>query len=139
MQIIKKVTVKHVLTERMREKMMMDLKKDQQRLEKEIEQLRFQLQKQLKTVDTVRRTGEIKDRFYKEIDKRKEKINSADFQRSQIEQLPLYTEMSSGHVDAMEEVEEGDEWPLPEQEIVVRDGKIIKIRQNRTDDDDGMV
>ncbi|RSL31254.1 hypothetical protein D7Z54_21430 [Salibacterium salarium] len=139
MQIIKKVAVKHVLTERMREKMMSDLKKDQERLEKEIEQLRFQMQKQLKSVETIRRSGEIRERFHKEIDKRKDKIHSSDFQRSQLEQLPLHSEISSGYVDAMEEIEEGAEWPSPEQEIVVRDGEIIKIRQNRTDNDDGMV
>ncbi|MFZ4450171.1 YlqD family protein [Salibacterium aidingense] len=139
MRIIKKVAVKHVLTERMREKMKSDFLQDQKRLEKEMEQLRFQMQKQLKTEDTARRKTEVRERFHHEIDKRKEKIKSSDFQITQLDQLPQGTEIASGEVEAIEDVREGDSWPSVKQEIVVKDGTIIKIRENRSDDDHGMV
>ncbi|WP_158737672.1 YlqD family protein [Alteribacillus sp. YIM 98480] len=139
MRIIKKVTVKHVLTESLKEKMTDDFHEEQHRLEKEIEQLRFQMQKQWRAEETSRRKTEIKERFEKEVEKRKEKINRVVFQRSQLEQLPLFSEITAGQVDAIEEIETGDDWPLAEQEIIVEDGKIISIRNNRADDNNGMV
>ncbi|MFB4162638.1 YlqD family protein [Alteribacillus sp. JSM 102045] len=139
MRIIKKVTVKHVLTESLKEKMTEEFNEDVHRLEKEIEQLRFQMQKQWRAEETSRRKTEIKGRFEKEVEKRREKINRVIFQRSQLEQLPLFSEITSGHVDAIEEIETGDDWPLAEQEIIVEDGKIVSIRNNEADDNNGMV
>ncbi|MGY4689798.1 YlqD family protein [Salibacterium sp. K-3] len=139
MRIIKKAAVKHVLTERMRERMAADFRRDQHRQKKEIEQLQFQMQKQMKSVDAAWKKTEVKERYDKEIEKRKEKMKSAQFQLTQLEHLPSGTEIASGEVEAIEEVSEGDEWPAGNQEIVVKDGVIIQIRKKRSDDEDGMV
>ncbi|SFP06713.1 YlqD family protein [Salibacterium halotolerans] len=139
MRIIKKAAVKHVLTDKMREKMVSDFHRDQRQLNKEIEQLRFQMQKQWKTADTGWKKTEIKERYDKEIEKRKEKVKHSEFQLTQLEQLPPGTEIGSREVDVIEEVAEGDEWPSQNQEIVVQDGIITQIRNKRSDDENGMV
>ncbi|MFD2704830.1 YlqD family protein [Salibacterium lacus] len=139
MRIIKKAAVKHVLTEKMRETMISDFHRDQKQLNKEIEQLRFQMQKQSKSADTGWKKTEIKDRYDKEIEKRKEKKQRSEFQLSQLEQLPLGTEIGSKEVDVIEEVAEGDEWPSQNQEIIIQDGIVTQIRNKRSDDENGMV
>ncbi|WP_240375280.1 YlqD family protein [Bacillus piscicola] len=138
MRIIKKVTVKHVLTESFKVKMIEDFNEEERRLERETEQLRFQMQKQLKSVDTSRQKTDVKNRFGKELERRKEQMKQVTFQRSQLDQLPEGSKITAGYVDAVEEIKVGDAWPQEEQEIIVKDGIIISI-SNRTDDNNGMV
>ncbi|SDG97059.1 YlqD protein [Alteribacillus persepolensis] len=137
MRVIKKVKVKQKLTEAWKEKMWTDLENDKQRFEKEIDQLRFQLQKQLKAAEAPHKKAQVKERFEKEIKKRKEKQHRAKFQQSQLKQLPLGSEIVTGEVDAIEEIQPGDAWPVAEQEIIVEEGKIVSIR--KADDNNGMV
>lgn len=138
MRIIKKVTVKHILTEGLKDKMIEDFKKEELRLEKEIEQLRFQMQKQIKSTDTALKKAEVKQRFMKEIDNRKEQKSHSIFQRSQLDQLSLGSEITGDTIEAVEKIEIGDTWPPTKQEIIVKDGEIVTIRKG-TADNDGMV
>ncbi|SFE39535.1 YlqD family protein [Alteribacillus iranensis] len=138
MRIIKKVPVKYILTEKMKSEMKEEFDQEVKRLTREIEQLRFQMHKQIKSTDTSHQKSAVKQRFTKEIEKRNEQMNEVTFQRSQLFQLPLGAEITTRHVDSIEEVDVGSKWPPEEKEIIVKDGEIVTIR-NRTDDNNGMV
>ena len=127
MRIKRKAIVKHVLTNELREKMWNDLESEKERLEREYEQLRFQMHKQWKTGESTRRKEEVKRRFEKELEKRQEKVKQVIFQQSQLEQLELGSLLTTGKIDILEEIQPGDPWPLKEKEVIVKDGKIQEI------------
>ncbi|MFC5712172.1 YlqD family protein [Thalassorhabdus alkalitolerans] len=140
MRIIKKAQIKQILTPQRKQYLLSELNRQVERYEREIEQLRFQMQKQLKAVQDSRRI-KTKERFEKEIHKRLEKIRAADFQKSQLEQIPLETEMPDGTVDTLCLVEEGDDWEniMQEDEIIIKNGKVHEIRKGRSEDDNELV
>ncbi|MFB5660590.1 YlqD family protein [Alteribacillus sp. HJP-4] len=139
MRMIKKVTVKHILTESLLQTFKEDFQKERERLDKEIDQLRFQMQKQLWKLENAAQKAEVKTRFDKEIDKRHSKKDRLSFRESQLKQLPEGAEITSGQVDALHDIQVGDDWQaLESQEIIIKEGIVIEIRKKggRTD---GMV
>jgi flagellar biosynthesis chaperone FliJ len=120
--------VKQVVTESSKEKMIQSLKSLVDQLKKECDQLRFE-RKKLEKVNHQHRTHLLAS-FEKEIEKRKEKIKMIDFQIEQIRNLPIGSEVYDGEVQALVEIQVGDNWEeiTREKTIVIKEGHIIEIR-----------
>ncbi|HZG72907.1 MAG TPA: YlqD family protein [Chondromyces sp.] len=127
MQLIQKVTIKQVLTEKTREKMLNDFHSRINQLQKECDQLRFAqkvAEKQHKgKLDQVRASYE------REIAIREDKIKQIGIQIDQLHILPVGSELKEREMQTMIDVEVGDSWEATEgKTIVVKDGVIIEIR-----------
>lgn len=126
MEIFQTVTVKQILTETSKEKLLNHFLQNKQQLEREIDQLTFQLKKKEKTMQT----EEMRKQYQREISKRMDKIKIADFQIQQVHTLPLGSEMKEKEIEAILEVNVGDRWDelMKEKTIVIRDGIVEEIR-----------
>ncbi|MCD5322660.1 MULTISPECIES: YlqD family protein [Pontibacillus] len=127
MQIIKRVSVKRVLTEASKETLQQEFEKRKKRLDQECQQLSFEKRK-IEMKQNVSRE-EVAKRFNREIDKRKENIRWLEYQLEQLEILPLGSEIEDGDVESLVELSVGDTWDdvMNEGAIVVQDGKVIRI------------
>lgn len=98
-------------------------------LQKECDQLRFELKRLEKTKKY--QPSNLKQHFEKEIQIRLEKIKLADFQIEQLHNLPIGSELKEREVQALVEINEGDPWEefLTGQTIVIKDGYVIEIRE----------
>ncbi|MGM0919734.1 MAG: YlqD family protein [Bacillota bacterium] len=126
MEIFQTVTVKQILTETSREQLLNHFMQTKQQLEREIDQLAFQLKKKEKT----NQTEEMRKQYQREISKRMDKIKIADFQIQQIHTLPLGSEIKEKEMNAILEVHVGDRWDdlIKEKTIVIKDGIVVEIR-----------
>jgi hypothetical protein len=126
MEIFQTVTVKQILTETSREQLLNHFMQTKQQLEREIDQLAFQLKKKEKT----NQTEEMRKQYQREISKRMDKIKIADFQIQQIHILPLGSEIKEKEMNAILEVHVGDRWDdlIKEKTIVIKDGIVVEIR-----------
>ncbi|MDQ0860149.1 YlqD family protein [Bacillus sp. V2I10] len=126
MEIFQTVTVKQILTETSREQLLNHFMQTKQQLEREIDQLAFQLKKKEKT----NQTEEMRKQYQREISKRMDKIKIADFQIQQIHILPLGSEIKEKEMNAILEVHVGDRWDdlIKEKTIVIKDGFVVEIR-----------
>lgn len=127
MQIIKRVSVKRILTEASKETLQQEFEKRKKRLDQECQQLSFEKRK-IEMKQNVSRE-EVAKRFNREIDKRKENIRWLEYQLEQLEILPLGSEIEDGDVESLVELSVGDTWDdvMNEGAIVVQDGKVIRI------------
>ncbi|UAL54234.1 MULTISPECIES: YlqD family protein [Metabacillus] len=126
MEIFQTVSVKQILTETSREQLLNHFMQTKQQLEREIDQLAFQLKKKEKT----NQTEEMRKQYQREISKRMDKIKIADFQIQQIHTLPLGSEIKEKEMNAILEVHVGDRWDdlIKEKTIVIKDGIVVEIR-----------
>lgn len=126
MEIFQTVTVKQILTETSREQLLNHFMQTKQQLEREIDQLAFQLKKKEKT----NQTEEMRKQYQREISKRMDKIKIADFQIQQLHTLPLGSEMKEKEMNAILDVQVGDRWDdlIKEKTIVIKDGIVVEIR-----------
>lgn len=134
MKIIRNVIVKQILTENRKQELMNQLLFEKQQLQKELEQLKFQLHKKLKTTPNKERSlNATRTSFQKEMNKREEKIAAVDFKMHQLNKLEIGTELKDGTVQTIEEIHVGDDWEMIQQpaEIIIKDGKIHEIRKGR--------
>lgn len=129
MKLLQTVVVKQVLTEKSIEKLFDKYHSKKLQLQKECDQLRFEL-KRLEKTKKYQPTNLIKH-FDKEIQIRLEKIKLADFQIEQLHNLPIGSELKEREVQALVEIDEGDQWEefLTGKTIVVKDGIVIEIRE----------
>ncbi|MEC1920894.1 YlqD family protein [Bacillus subtilis] len=127
MQIIHRVAVMQVLTECSKEKLLASFAEKKQMLERECSQLYFQLRKHEKE----KQNPDMIEQFKKAIEKRKDDIKIIDFQIAQVHTLPLGSELKEKEVDALLTIEAGDDWheKTAANTIVIKDGKVIEIRQ----------
>ncbi|CAI6261531.1 hypothetical protein EQZ01_09120 [Bacillus subtilis] len=127
MQIIHRVAVMQVLTERSKEKLLASFAEKKQMLERECSQLYFQLRKHEKE----QQNPDMIEQFKKAIEKRKDDIKIIDFQIAQVHTLTLGSELKEKEVDALLTIEAGDDWheKTAANTIVIKDGKVIEIRQ----------
>ncbi|MGE6631378.1 YlqD family protein [Bacillus sp. NPDC077027] len=127
MQIIQHVTVMQVLTESSKDKLLTTFMQKKERLERECNQLYFQLKKHEKEPQQ----QDVISQFQKAIEKRQEKISNIDFQIQQLNTLPLGSEIKETEVDALIDIQIGDRWgdKTHEHVIVVKDGTVVEIRQ----------
>ncbi|MEC3638491.1 YlqD family protein [Bacillus halotolerans] len=127
MQIIHRVAVMQVLTERSKEKLLSIFTEKKQMLERECSQLYFQLRKHEKE----QQNPDVIEQFKKAIEKRKDNMKMIDFQITQVHTLPLGSEMKEKEIDALLTIEVGDDWheKTAANTIVIKDGTVIEIRQ----------
>ncbi|GIN91400.1 hypothetical protein J6TS1_05340 [Siminovitchia terrae] len=129
MKIIQTVTVKQVLTEKSREELSVKYTKSKQQLQKECDQLLFEMKK-LERTRKFSASG-LKAQFDKEIELRKEKIKLIDFQIEQLGMLPYGSELKDQDVQALVDIQVGDQWEdiINGKTIIVKDGVIAEIRE----------
>ncbi|SEH72580.1 YlqD protein [Halobacillus karajensis] len=128
MQIIRTVPVKQILTESSRAQIKEKFDRRCQQLDRECSQLSFE-QKKLERKPGVSKQ-EVERRFSKEISRRKDQLRWLEYQRQQLDILPDESELETDEVQALIEVEEGDDWEqtIQDRQIVVKDGKVIRAR-----------
>ncbi|WP_010649355.1 YlqD family protein [Oceanobacillus massiliensis] len=128
MNIIKKVLIKQIVTEKSKEKIYGNFHNHKLRLEQECQQLLFEKRK-LQNKPGVSKQ-DIEQRFQQEINNRKEKIKLVDFKIDQLESLEIGSEIIENEVDALVEVEIGSNWnDLESQAIVIKDDIVIRIEK----------
>lgn len=127
MQIIQKVTVKHILTASSRKQLRDRFDERSRQLNQECRQLEFE-QKKLERKPELSRQ-EVTRRFSKEISKRKDRIRWMEHQLEQLDILSDGSELETDEVEALVHIEEGDSWSeIQNKEIVIQDGKVIRAR-----------
>ncbi|WP_100330888.1 YlqD family protein [Bacillus xiapuensis] len=128
MQILQTVIVKQVLTEKLKQKLLASYSEKINQLQTECEQLRFERKKTDKQYKGNQK--DIAEFYEKETQQRLDKIKNIEFQKKQLELLPLGSELKECERQTLTDVKVGDCWSGPEQEraIVVKDGIIIEIR-----------
>ncbi|WP_174613268.1 YlqD family protein [Virgibacillus ihumii] len=127
MQIIKKVLIKQIVTEKSKKKLHKKFYDHKMRLEQECQQLLFEQRKLLNKSGVSRQ--EISERFQQEIKNRKEKIKLAEFKIEQLDMLEIGSEITEKEVEALVEVKEGSHWEeiLEETAIVIKDDVVVRI------------
>ncbi|MGO4887806.1 YlqD family protein [Anaerobacillus sp. MEB173] len=139
MRIIKKVVVKQILTEKRKQHLLSKISSQKVQLAKEIQQLEFQLHKNVKnSKNNFEQQAALKKSFTKEIKQRNEKIKILDFQADQVEGLPLGVEIKDQTVDSICDVRVGDHWSklMEETEIIIKDDLVHEIRKGRVENDE---
>ncbi|SFD81187.1 YlqD protein [Lentibacillus persicus] len=127
MQIIKKVLIKQVVTEKSKEKLRFSFNDHRMRLEQECQQLRFE-QRKLENKKSMSKQ-ELSQRFQQEIKNRKEKIKLVEFKIEQLDILEIGSEITEKEVEALVEVSEGMHWDeiMEESAIVIKDDVVVRI------------
>ncbi|MDQ0161712.1 YlqD family protein [Bacillus alveayuensis] len=126
MKILRHVAVKQILTKKSKDTLIEKFRQQKKQLEKEYDQLYFQLKK----LEKAKSNSSLISQYKKEMEKRKEKINITDFQLEQIQILPLGSELKETEIMGMIDVKEGDNWEeiMKEKTIVIKDGIVTEIR-----------
>lgn len=129
MRILQTVSVKQVLTEMSKYKLLKKYKNNKQQLKKECDQLLFEMKK-LERTRKFTQTG-LKTQFDKEIAMRKEKVKLIDFQIEQLDLLPIGSELHDQDIQAIIDIKVGDNWEeiTKGKTIVIKDGIITEIRE----------
>ncbi|GAA0331643.1 YlqD family protein [Bacillus carboniphilus] len=127
MRIIRKITVKQVLTEESKSSIQKKLHNEKDMLKKECEQLLFEQKKMEHSKKG--RNSSLQTSFLQEIERREDQIESIRFQLEQLEILPLGTELRESEIEALIEVNEGDSWDRLVKEIVIENGIVKEIRK----------
>ncbi|MDE3838494.1 hypothetical protein C0966_03710 [Bacillus methanolicus] len=129
MKILQTVVVKQVLTEKSRNELLEKYRSKKLQLQKETDQLRFELRKFEKSKKF--HPENVRKHFEKEIQMRQEKIKLLDFQCEQLHMLPLGSELKESEVQALVDVNEGDRWDelLSGKTIIIKDGIVAEIRE----------
>jgi len=127
MQIIKKVQIKQVITEKSKKVLKEKFMKMKIQLERECQQLLFE-QRKLKNKMSHSK-HEIKERFEQEINSRKDKIAVIEFKLEQLALLEIGNEIIEQEVDALVDVKVGANWDelVAKQSIVVKDNIVERI------------
>ena len=108
MQLIQTVIVKQILTEQSKKKLLEKYFAGKLQMQKEYEQLQFELKKLEKAKKY--QPSALKSHFEKELQKRHEKEKLYEFQIEQLHMLPLGSELKQKEVQALVEVNVGDNW-----------------------------
>jgi len=128
MKILQNVIVNQVLTESSKKQLLDKYKSKRLQLQKESEQLRFELKKLEKTRNL--QPASLRSHFEKEINQRQEKIKLLEFQMEQLEILPIGSELKEREVQSIIDVEIGADWDdlMTTKTIVIKDGIVSEIR-----------
>ncbi|UQD51686.1 hypothetical protein C0971_06285 [Bacillus methanolicus] len=129
MKILQTVVVKQILTENSRNVLLEKYRSKKRQLEKETDQLRFELRKFEKSKKF--QPENVRKHFEKEIQMRQEKIRLLDFQCEQLHMLPLGSELKETEVQALIDVNVGDRWDelVNGKTIIIKDGIVAEIRE----------
>jgi hypothetical protein len=125
--IIKKVVIKQVITEKSKEILREKFTKHKMRLEQECQQLLFE-QRKLQNRKGMSKQ-DLHDRFQQEIKKRKEKIKLIEFKIEQLEMLEIGSEIVESEVEALVEVKVGTHWNeiMETTAIIIKDDVVVRI------------
>lgn len=125
MNILHTVTVKQVITNTSKQTLLTQFTEKKMKLEQECDQLYFELRK----VEKAKNNPIMSLQFEREIEKRREKIKLVEFKIEQMNTLPLGSELKEKEVQAIFEVNVGDNWNelLQEKTIVIKDGVVQQI------------
>ena len=128
MQLIQTVIVKQILTEQSKQKLLNKYFAGKLQMQKEYEQLQFELKKLEKAKKY--QASALKTHFEKELEKRLDKEKLYEFQIEQLHMLPLGSELKEKEVQALVEVNNGDNWDevTGQRTIIIKDGIIKEIR-----------
>lgn len=128
MKILQTVVVKQVLTEKSKKELLKKFQENVLQLQKECEQLQFE-QKRFEKNSKIPAIN-VRDHFEREIQDRKEKIKIISFQIEQLQLLPFGSEIKEREVQAITELQEGDDWEEKwnRSEIIIKDGIVQEIR-----------
>ncbi|MCQ6274070.1 YlqD family protein [Bacillus sp. V3B] len=128
MKLLQSVVVKQVLTEKSKDELQTKYHTNKLQLEKECDQLHFELKKIEKTKKFQQQN--LKNQFEKEIQSRLEKVKLIDFQLEQLHMLPLGSELKEQEVQALVDIDKGDQWSelTHKKTIVIKDDIVIEIR-----------
>ncbi|MFC7061234.1 YlqD family protein [Halobacillus seohaensis] len=128
MQIIQRVPVKQVLTDTSRQALKDRFDKKYERLENECQQLRFE-QKKLERNKEYNQS-DVRQKFKKEVEVRKERMERLEYQVKQIDILPNGHELKVDEVETIVDIEEDDNYDeiVKDRQIVIKDGIVIRAR-----------
>lgn len=128
MKLLQSVSIFRVLTEQSKQDLLDKYYNNKQQLQKECEQLKFQMKKLEKTKNYPQ--DSLFQSFNKEIQSRLEKIQQIEFQVEQLHMLPLGSEIKEQEMQGIINVQEGDQWTdiTHERAIVIKDNVIVEIR-----------
>jgi predicted RNase H-like nuclease (RuvC/YqgF family) len=128
MKILKTVAVKQILTAESKKSMLESFEEQMFQLQKECEQLRFEMRRQERERKFDKNA--LRQKFEQEIERRQEKIRLLEYQIEQLNFLPLGSELDDGEVDMILDIEVGDDWRqlAGESAILIKDGKVYEIR-----------
>lgn len=129
MNVLQNVIVKQVLTERSKNQLLEKYHENKVQLEKECDQLRFELKKMEKTKKF--QSANLKNHFEKEIHTRQEKLKLLEFQIEQLHMLPIGSELKEKEIQGIVEVNVGDKWEdiITNRTIIIKDGVVAEIRE----------
>jgi hypothetical protein len=128
LKIIKTVSVKQVLTEKSKETLLKRFENEKSQLNVVCEQLEFEKRKLFKKQPA--QLEATLTRFEEELTSRHKRIEQIEFEIKQLQILPLGTELQEKKIQAIEEINIGDNWKdvNASSEIVIKDGIIVEIR-----------
>ncbi|MGP4072630.1 YlqD family protein [Piscibacillus sp. B03] len=127
MKILRKTTVKQVITDQSRELIKEKFNQKIGQAKKELEQLQFEKKKL--TYQKQFNSSKVEERFSVEENKRKQSIQWLEQQIDQLDRIPNGSELIEGEVDELVEVKVGDQWDAVtgNRTITIKDGQIIDI------------
>lgn len=127
MQIIKRVIVKQVLTEKSKQDLRITFEKDLAQLDIECQQLLFEKRKLINKLTGSKHS--IEQRFEKEIKRRKDKKVLIEFKLEQLDLLKRGSEIVEKEVDALVTIDIGSDWEAvsKKQSIIIEDGIVTRI------------
>ncbi len=125
MKILQTVTIKQVLTEKSKQDLYEKFSLQKLQLQKECEQLRFERKRMESNKKLLSSQVQI---YENEISSRKDLMENLDFKIEQLHMLPLGSEIKQREIQAVIDVEIGDQWDALEKTIVVKEGKVVDIR-----------
>ena len=127
MQIISRVIVKQVLTEKSKAFLADKFKKEKEQLKIECEQLKFEEKKLLHKYGKL--DYNIQQRLKKELSNREERMANLDFKLEQLSILELGSEIVERELQALENISIGDNWDevITPKIVVIEDDIIVRI------------
>jgi ABC-type phosphate transport system auxiliary subunit len=127
MKIIRKTSVKQVITQKSKEMIQHKFEGQLRQLENECHQLQFEKRK-LQSKKNLS-PSDVNKRFQKEIDRRQNKMKWLEYQLEQLDILPIGSEITESEVDEIVEVSVGDKWQDimgDSRSITIEDGIVIR-------------
>ncbi len=127
MQIISRVIVKQVLTEKSKASLADKFQKEKEQLKIECEQLKFEEKKLLHKYGTL--DYNIQQRMKEELSNREERMANIDFKMEQLSVLELGSEIVERELQALEDISIGDSWDevISPKIVVIEDDIIVRI------------
>lgn len=121
------VTIKAVLTEKLKERLINDFSKTAEQMDLEIKQIDLDRQRELN--NNPEHVNRINQFFGNEINQRRQRQAEANARKETVEKLAIGAEITQGTLERQVELKVGDNMrEIMNVEILIEDDKIIAIR-----------